>query len=261
MPYITTNNQRVFYTFNKTKADTPALVLLHGAGGSHNIWPQSWRQATSSSALHTLSEFSVYALDLPGHGYSDLPGWSSIDDYAQSVLSLVNLLRLEKVIVVGHSMGGAIAQAIGVQQPPNLAGLVLIGTGANLLVNARILEGLQTDFPATVQTIMKYAWHTEAGPAPKQQATKRMLDTSPEVVYADYLACNEFDLSNHLNQIQVPTLVIGGSDDKMTPLHYSQFLAEHIPKAKLSVIEDAGHYLMVEKTAQVTAAILSFLKS
>jgi pimeloyl-ACP methyl ester carboxylesterase len=170
------------------------------------------------------------------------------------------MLNLEHVVLAGHSMGGAIAQAIGVRQPSNLAGLILIGTGASLPVNPTILDGLQADFSGTVELIMKFAWHKESNPTPKKQATKRMLNTPREVVLADYAACNQFDLSNQLEQIQVPTLVIGSADDKMTPLTYSQYLAERIPNAQLVVIEQAGHYLMVEKTAEVTAAILNFLK-
>lgn len=260
MPYLTINSRQIFYTFNKTKADAPALVLLHGAGGNHNHWPQSWRHAVSTSARHTLSAFPVYALDLPGHGYSDLPGQNSINGYAQSVIDFINSLELKKVMLVGHSMGGAIAQAVGVRQPSNLAGLVLIGTGASLPVNPVILNGLQTDFPGTVQMIMKFAWHKASDPAPKQRITNQWLRTSPEIIYNDYIACNQFDVSHQLNQIQAPTLVVGSRDDKMTPLNYSQFLAQHIPQARLSVIEKAGHYLMIENTADVTAAILNFLK-
>jgi len=259
MPYITQNNQQLFYTYNKSKANAPALLLVHGAGSDHNCWPQGWRQSAPASAQSGLSAFPVYALDLPGHGHSDPPGCRSIDNYAQSVLNFTNNLDLEKVIIVGHSMGGAIAQAIGAQQPPNLAGLVLIGTGARLPVNQMILDGLQTDFPGTAQMIMKFAWHNESDPAPKQQATKRLLNTSPDVVYNDFAACNEFNLSHQLDKIQVPTLVIGSADDKMTPLKYSHFLAEQIPNAQLAVIEKAGHYMMVEKSAEVMAAILSFL--
>jgi len=257
MPYVTVNNQRIFYTFNQTKADTPPLVLLHGAGGSHNDWPQSWRKSASASAL---SEFPIYALDLPGHGHSDPPGRSSIDDYAQDVVGFIDMLGLQKVAIVGHSMGGAIAQAIGGQQPRSLAGLVLIGTGAQLPVNPMILDGLQTDFPATVQMVMKFAWHKESDPAPRQRITRHWLKTGPEVIYGDYVACNEFDVSDQLSQIQVSTLVIGSSDDKMTPLKYSEFLTQHIPNAQLAVIKKAGHYLMIEKTAEVTAEIKKFLK-
>jgi pimeloyl-ACP methyl ester carboxylesterase len=242
-------------------------VLVHGATGHHEDWPQAWRQAvktlSSSEALSvhaSLSAYPVYALDLPGHGRSDPPSRNSIGDYAQDVLNFVEALGLGNVIIAGYSLGGAIAQAIGVQRPSSLAGLILIGTGARLPVNELILNGLRTDFPGTAELIMKFAWHKTAPSDLKQQAIQRLLKLPPEVVYGNFYACNEFDLSDRLDQINVPTLVIDGSDDKMTPLSYSQFLVEHIPNAQLVAIETAGHSVALEKTAEVTEAIIRFLE-
>lgn len=269
MPYLTQNTQ-IYYTHNKgVISHAPAIVLVHGAGSRHRDWPHEWRQPTSVTQLYDLkptthqrrlANYPVYAFDLPGHGRSDPPSRNSIDEYAQDVIEFIEALGLQQVVIVGHSMGGAIVQTIGIHQPSNLAGLILIGTGARLPVPDIILDGWLTDFPKTVRLIMELSWHKRTTAYFKQMATRRLLDNPPTVVYGDFLACNEFDLSDRLAQIRVPTLVIGSTTDRMTPLKYSEFLAEHIPNARLAVIKEAGHYMTVEKTEQVTAAMVKFLK-
>ncbi len=86
----------------------PALVLIHGAGGTHLHWP---------AELRMLDSTAVYALDLPAHGKSAPPGRTSIEEYADDIAAFVEALGLEHVVLVGHSMGGAIAQTIGLRKP------------------------------------------------------------------------------------------------------------------------------------------------
>ena len=262
MPYVIVNNQKTYYTQNKIKSDAPTLVLIHGAGGRIQGWPYPWQQTTfvrSATARRWLTDFPLYMLDLPGHGRSAPPSRNSIEEYAQDVIDFMTALDLHNVVVVGHSMGGAIAQAIGAQSPVNLAALILIGTGARLPVSDVILDGLLTEFSKTVAMIMKFSWHKQAAPMFKQVALQHMLSTDPAVVHGDFLACHRFDMRDQLANITVPTLVIGGTADRMMPLDYSQFLMEHIPNATLATIEDAGHFMTVEKTSQVTKVMVNFL--
>ena len=137
---------------------------------------------------------------------------------------------------------------------------MLIGTGAYMPVTDLILDGLLTNFAETVGMIVKFAWHKQAAPNFKQVATEHLMSTAPTVVHGDFFACNKFDLRGRLPEIDMPTLVIGGTNDKMMPLEYSQFLAEHIPNAQLAIIEDAGHYVVFEKTTKVTRIMVQFLK-
>jgi pimeloyl-ACP methyl ester carboxylesterase len=201
----------------------------------------------------------VYALDLPGHGRSDPPGRSDVDRYAQDVLDFSQALGLKRVVLAGYSMGGAIDLAIALRQPAFLDGLILVGSGARLPVTSLILDGLRTDFSGTVQLIAKFACGTASPPHLKQQVVQRMLDNPPEVVLGDYLACNTFDVRERLAEIRLPTLIIGASHDKMMPPKFSFFLHERIPQSQLVIVEDAGHTMALEKTAEVTAEIVKFL--
>ena len=81
----------------------------------------------------------------------------------------------------------------------------------------------------------------------------------PESVHGDYVACNGYDVTERLNEIDIPTLIIGGTDDKMTPIAYSHYLAEHIIGAKLVSLNGGGHMLAQEQPEPVASAVLEFL--
>lgn len=251
MPRISLSDQKLFYARQgQAAAGQPNVVLVHGAAGSHLDWPPQLRKMAGSM---------VYALDLPGHGRSDKPGRTTIDGYTDVVSEFVAALKLRNVILVGHSMGGAIAQMIGLRQPAWLAGLVLVGTGARLRVAPLFLDGVMADFEAVADRLMNFYWG-DGTPAEVIQHSRRMwIENDPAVVHGDFLACDRFDITDRLEEITTPVLVIGSSADRMTPLKYSQYLAEHLPRAKLVTVDDCGHMLALERADVVTTAVWDFV--
>lgn len=251
MPYLKVSDERIFYAYHPCdQGRAPALVLIHGAGGSHLMW---------GHAIRSLQGASVYALDLPGHGRSDGRGRWSIGDYADFIARFLDAATLERVVIAGHSMGGAIALQYGLRDPTRLQGLALVGTGARLRVNPAILEGLRQNFAAAVDLIIQYSFAPGADPSLIAAARKQMLATPPAVLYDDFAACDAFDLMEKLGQINCPTQVICGSGDRLTPLKYSEYLRDHIAGAQLSVIESAGHMVMLERPKAVADAIAALL--
>src|SRR5947209_14112391 len=114
------------------------LVCIHGAGDSARIW----REQTACFGAR------AHALDLPGHGArpDSLPAEVSVLDYARIVAQTIHHeLHLERPILVGHSMGGAIALTLGLNHPHELGGLILIGTGARIRVHPTLLEEAQNE--------------------------------------------------------------------------------------------------------------------
>lgn len=251
MPTLEINQKRIFYTRQPGRADGPTLLLIHGAGGSHLTWPQELRRFTGAV---------VITLDLPGHGRSQPPAHTDITDYADDAAAVIAALNLENVVVVGHSMGGAIAQVMALRHRDKIGGLVLIGTGARLPVSPMILDQALTDFPAAVDFITQYAWARRTPSALVADGREILLNTDPAVLYGDFVACNRFNVMERLPQIRVPTLVIAGTDDKMTPPKFGRYLADHIPQAELLTLDGAGHMMMLEQPGPVTAAIAVFLR-
>ncbi|MBN1284808.1 MAG: alpha/beta fold hydrolase [Anaerolineae bacterium] len=254
MPYIALPTGRVWYAAHTAKhapQGRPPLMLVHGAGGSHLDWPGELRQPHHIGIIDTL------ALDLPGHGRSDPPGRDTIDAYADDVRALLDALGVPRAVLCGHSMGGAVCQALALRWPARVAALILIATGARLRVAPALLEAVQAGDASAYDAIVQGLWPPGAA---RERGRARLAQTPIEVLRGDLLACDAFDLMDRVQHITAPALVIGGSADPMTPLKFGRYLAEHIPGAERVVIEGAGHMVALEQPARVAAAVRSFLE-
>ncbi|MFQ5611961.1 MAG: alpha/beta fold hydrolase [Anaerolineae bacterium] len=250
MPTIRIDDADLFYALHRgDETNQRQLILIHGAGGSHLHWP---------AGLRRLPQTNVYALDLPGHGRSGGEGRTTIEAYTDAIMALVEGLSLNRVTVAGHSMGGAITQTLALRRPGWLEGLILVGTGARLRVAPAILDGILADAPTAIDLICSWAYGPNTPPELLEAGRQAMLDLKPEIIHGDYRACDAFDVMQKLDQIRQPTLVIAGSEDKLTPPKYSAFLADKIPGARLVTIEGAGHMMMLEHPQAVARAFAGF---
>jgi pimeloyl-ACP methyl ester carboxylesterase len=229
------------------------VILLHGAGGNFLHWPASLRR---------LPGRRIYAPDLPGHGKSPGIGRQSIPDYARSILDFMRALTISKAIIVGHSMGSAIALHLGIHNPRQVLALALLGAGARMRVAPELLDNSAS--AATLSLALKFieknAYGERADPSTKALAMKQMAAVRPTVLHGDFLACNGFDEFGQVGKIRVPALVICGDQDQFTPLRYSEYLADTIKNARLLRVEQAGHMVMLEKPDIVTEAMGEFLE-
>jgi len=225
--------------------------LVHGAGGTRLHWPVELRR---------LTEATVYTLDLPGHGRSLGEECDTIAAYAGSVAAFSHAVGIERAVIVGHSMGSAIAMTMALDFADHVAGLVLVATGARLRVAPAILEEIRNDFDGTTELITRFAWSSESPSRLTKLGQRALQETGPDVLLADFTACDRFDVMERLREVETPTLVIAGSTDQLTPVKYARFAAEHISDARLVVVEGAGHMAMLERPAEVTRAVQDFLK-
>lgn len=223
------------------------VMCVHGAGESAAVWrPQ----------VNGLRE--VEAVDLPGHGGTDGPGFESVAAYAAWVSE--RLAGSQPLILAGHSMGGAIAQYLGLHRElsPWLAGLILAGTGARLRVHPDIFALLDTDFDAAIARIVEWSVGDPLRDDVAAVLTRSMRQAGRDVVRDDLRACNVFDAMDVAREIDVPALLIAGSEDRMTPPKYSVFLEQRIPKSELVLVASAGHMVMLERPEETSQAIQAF---
>jgi pimeloyl-ACP methyl ester carboxylesterase len=250
MPTLPTSDGDLFYTWRD--GHKPPLLLLHGAASSHLAWP---------AQLRSLPRRAILAPDLSGHGRSGGVGHQTIHAYARSVLAFLDALNLPSVVPVGHSMGGAIAQALALLAPQRCAGLILIATAARFQVNQRLLELAQTDLTQTAALLNQWSWSKNA-PADLKAADLAALQASnATVLYGDYLACHTFDSSEQLAQITAPCLVLYGQADKMITPALSLALSAALPQAQAVEIPTAGHWVTLEQPQAVTDAIQAWLEA
>ncbi len=254
MPIVETEPGPVFYSYHdhnhKGPTAAPPFVLIHGAGGSRLNWPAEIRR---------FPEAAVYTLDLPGHGRAGGTGCTTVAAYGDALRSFLAAIGAPPAVLIGHSMGGAIAMTVALEAPERVAALVLVATGARLRVAPAILEGIRNDFAQAAALINQLAWATDTSPALVRQGERAFLQNSPQVVWGDFTACDHFDVRERLGEIAVPTLIIGGTDDRLTPLKYAQYLEAHIPTARLEVVEGAGHMVALERPVEVAKMIRAHL--
>lgn len=232
----------------------PSLLCLHGSGGRGDQFAEMFAQLEGG--------VNAAALDLPGHGATPGPAMNRVEDYAAWVAGFI-VAGPVRPVLLGHSLGGAIALTVGLTRPELLSGLVLWGTGARLKVLPAILEGLASAAEAAVDTtlglVVENAYSFAAHPSLKILGRAHLAKADPRVILGDYSACDRFDVMARLGEIGLPTLVVCGADDRLTPLKYSQYLADHIAGARLSVIPGSGHMLQEERPVAAARALLDFL--
>lgn len=231
----------------------PTILMIHGAGGRSEIW---------NAQIRPLGRhFNAIAIDLPAHGKSPGESFTEIRDYAQWLSSTIASCFDDPVILMGHSMGGAVCQELALQRPDLLRGIILVATGPRLRVAPAFLEGLRKEFEKTVGLIIKYAYSTSAPPVMLAQGAELMKESGPEVLYNDFAACDRFDCRDRIKNIATPTLIICGENDKLTPPALSQKLAQEIDGSRVVIIPEAGHMVMIEAWKHFNDAVADFVNS
>jgi pimeloyl-ACP methyl ester carboxylesterase len=224
------------------------ILFIHGAGGNYKVWAYQVKYFKNSIAIN-----------LPGHDGGE--GRRSIDEYVEYVRDFLDRSGLRNVVLVGHSMGGAIAQGFALKYSEYLRAIVLVCTGARLRVLPKMFELIRDNYPKAVELIANMAVSRSASQAIKSQVVEELLKANPKVVYGDFEACDKFDVMDQVGNIRVKTLIICGSDDLLTPVKYSKYLNDKIPGSILRIIEGSGHMVMMEKPEEFNSILNDFIYS
>jgi pimeloyl-ACP methyl ester carboxylesterase len=233
-----------------------AILLLHGAGSNGHAWHYQYE--------HLGNRHSPIAPDLPGHAHSSgVEGLRAVADYGAFTLAFLDALKLDSVVVAGHSMGGAIAMELALRHPDRVKALVLTATAAKFDIPKERIE----TWRAVTMGRASQPFNND-GYSPKTIATKpeiiregwaEQIQTDPRVRWGDLVACSQVDLRDRISGLDKPTLILAGADDSITPPAEAEFLRSRIKRARLEVVPDAGHRLTTERADVTNAAIDKFL--
>ena len=254
---VEVNGVRLAYTQCGQGAD---VVFLHGWMCNRAFWQRQCRELAGRN-------FRCTAVDFRGHGDSEAPGGGyTIQQLAGDLSAMMPALGIGPAIIVGHSMGGMVAQHFCLERPEQTAALVLVATIASdpedRLISKRIAsDARRAGFSGAVDRHFD-AWFAPGAPHSVRAWVKRQMRSTPDDVGLELVsAYGRFDLTGRLGEIRRPTLVIGTrSDDSASP-GQSRRLAELIPGARLALIEDCGHFPMLEKPESLGRALLPFLET
>lgn len=249
-----TTSYRRWFRSDPTDAG-PTTLFVHGSGGSHGVWKSQARLG---------SDYPVVSLDLSGHGESDDvdadPGGEALAAYVDDVVAVAR--ETDARVLVGNSLGGAVAMTLALERDLSLDGLVLTGTGARLSVLEDLLVWLEEDFERAVEFLHEpdHLFH-DPDQRDLELSKASMYETGQAVTSRDFQTCHRFDIRDELGDIDVPTLAVVGEYDRLTPRRYHDYLAEQIPECRVTVVADAAHLAMLERPEAFNDAVEAFLSS
>ncbi len=257
-------------TYVVERGTGPVILLSHGVTLSVRTWAKQF---------HTLVDagFRVVAFDHRGHGESKLgESGHAIENLAADVRTVLEGLDLHDVVIVGHSMGGIATQSFCIHHPDvaheRVAGIVLLSSLARSPLASRQgaadasiwLADHLPDGAAALRArhlglvLARLGFGRDPAPSHIEATRQMILETSPETRRDAVAALAGLDLTGQLAEIDVPTLIICGTSDLITPIAESRRMARRIPGAELVEVPGGGHMLMFERTAVIDAAITEF---
>ncbi|MFA1611533.1 alpha/beta fold hydrolase [Halobellus rubicundus] len=231
----------------------PAVLAVHGSGGTHRVW-------TPQSTL--ADEYPITALDLSGHGESDdvaaEPGYETLSAYVDDAVAVAEAVDAD--VILGNSLGGAVALQAALEREVDLDGLLLTGTGARLPVLDDVLQWVKDDFDRVVEFFHEpdHLFH-DANERTLELSRRALRQTGRATMERDLLTAHDFDVRDRLGEIAVPALAAVGEYDRLTPPHYHERLRKDIPDCELRILDDAAHLAMLERPDAFNDAVADFL--
>ena len=249
----------------------PPVILLHGLGEAAVIW---YANVEPLARGHT-----VYAPDLPGHGASDEPPWEySLENSVYFLEAFMDALGLERASLVGNSMGGLVALALALERPQRVRRLVLedaAGLGREIAGFLRFMsmpilgELLVSNRPNATQWVLRQVFHNKAHVTERLVSLIHKERSRPgntaamlkmlRVGVSPLGVRPAINLTTRLRELQVPTIVFWGREDRVFPLAHGKRAARLIPEGKLRVFEQCGHWPHLEVSQAFNRALLDFL--
>lgn len=241
-----------------------SLVFLHGIGGGHH----SWDDQLPFFAAHG---FGAHAWDQPGYGHSAPVEPYDLQGIAASLARLVVALDDGPVVLVGHSMGGFIAQETYARHPELVRGLALCFTSASFggaggdfaktFIASRIQPLDEGQSMVDIATrIMPGMRGSHAADDSAARAARIMAEVPPDTYRKAVALLTTFDRRDQLPRIAVPALLIAGGDDQVAPASVMRRMADRIPGADWVLLEGCGHLGHLDQPEAFNAALLGFLQ-
>lgn len=261
--YIKSNDgTSLYYETNITDAQNPVIFFIHGVGGDLDAW-----QYVKDKLLP--KGFSSITMDLRGHGKSGHPfsfKKYKLSNFIEDAIKIMDFEKIEKVILIGHSLGAVLATHIALARPERIEKLILISSsyspppyfkipGALLLCNALALLSPPPIYPKhSIYPPEKFHKDVEIFGLIKtiiRNSLKSYLLSSKEIL--------KTNIKSDLKNIKTPTLIISGNKDTIFPAPISENIHSQVPNSKLEIIKNANHVIVLNNINETVEHISNFL--
>ncbi|MFT5393526.1 MAG: pimeloyl-ACP methyl ester carboxylesterase [Gammaproteobacteria bacterium] len=235
----------------------PSIVFIHGAAMDHTVW-------TLFARYFLRHGYNSLAVDLPGHGRSEGPALTKVEDLSQWVDGVIAAAKLEHAIVVGHSLGSLVAFDLAATTN-RVTALGLVGVAMPMPVADVLLNAAKENHHDGLDMVNVWGHspraHIGGFAAPgmwMSGAQLRLLERAgPGVLFADLSACNAYTGGlDKAEGLRCPVRFVLGDRDMMTPPRATRTLREKLPNAQVSLLKDCGHALMSERPNEVLDALV-----
>ncbi|MEO5612868.1 MAG: alpha/beta fold hydrolase [Sphingomicrobium sp.] len=237
--------------------DAVPIVFLHGVGSDKSVW--------APQLAHFGATRRAVAFDYPGYGDSDpVPDGTTRDDYAVAILGAMDTLDIERAHVCGLSLGGVIAIALYALAPTRFASLILADTFAVHPEGRAIYErsmAASVDMRALAEGRADALLAQPADASVRSEVIETMAKIDPNAFRIGAEAVWLADQRERAAAIRVPTLIVCGTEDAVTPPALSEELTHIIPGARYEPIADAGHLTNLECPAEFNTVAKTFIES
>ncbi|HEU0197622.1 MAG TPA: alpha/beta hydrolase [Nevskiaceae bacterium] len=264
---ITVNGNRLYayvgdHPFDAAK---PTIIFVHGVLNDHSVWGLQSRHFAYNG-------FNALAIDLPGHGRSDGAPPESVESAADTILALLDALKVRRAALVGHSWGSLITLEAAGRAPQRVTHLALLGTAFPMKVSPALLDASLHAPEKAIHMVNTFSHSTLCpppsmlGPGTWVYGTSRALmrrtlrnSPRPDLFYTDFLACDRYAGGEKaMAAVTCPTLFVIGKSDQMAAPRSARALANLAAHGR-SVEVEAGHAMMAEAPEVVLNALRGFL--
>jgi pimeloyl-ACP methyl ester carboxylesterase len=256
MPTVTVGDRRLSYESSGNGENR--LLFVHGFRNSCQSWSLIRDRLDPT-------RFSSWYLDLPGCGRSSRPArWQecTIERYADDVQQFCSSLGLHDVVLIGHSLGGAVAMRVALDHPEVVRALVLVAPtaaeGIGYLTDDQLATLIRPS-DEELASVVRAAFHQ----VPSEETFDRVMATvrsaSPAHVEGAVRSQREFSVADRLGEISIPTLVVGGDRDRHVPIRYTLRTAAAIRRCAVQIYHNVGHAPFIEVPEEFTELLEEFV--
>jgi 3-oxoadipate enol-lactonase len=255
MPDIMTRHGRIGLLELGSGPAAP-ILFLHGVGSDKSVWrPQLAHFAVRRRSL---------AFDYPGYGESELRPGATRDDYAEAILAAMDALQVEQAHVCGLSLGGVVAIAMHAAAPDRCASLIIADSFASHpdgqgIYDRSIAASRSMSMRQLAEARSGALLGGSASEALREEVVETMGRIDPDAYRLGAAAVWLADQTERVASIAVPTLILVGDEDRVTPPDLSRELQQAISGSRLETIAGAGHLANAEKPEEFNSAVDRFL--
>lgn len=260
---IERNNIKVFGEGEQT------ILFAHGFGCDQNMWQYI------SPFFST--EYRIVQFDYVGAGKSDIAAYSSVKyknlhGYKQDILDIIQVLNLENVIFIGHSVSGMIGMLAAIEQPSYFKDFIMIGPSPRYLNDSdgyyggfeeheiqELLTMMEMNFTGWASYLAQQVMDQTKSHLLTEELEDSFVSIEPKIAREFAEVTFTSDYRNRLSNMPIPTFIIQCTDDSIVPIEVGQYLQSHLPNSTLTIMEAIGHYPHISQPEETARLIKNYL--